>query len=324
MGHTAEKWTSYADTRTGINPFLHDMSQKPRNALDKMIQYSLMLSILPARLMVRWSFFMYKKQSTFFSKLLPARASRPILWALHTLVLRVYLALFGFYYIDARSVGKPKASIVDRIAPDVEPGDLIIANRISWTQILYLTFRFNPIYAFPATDYTEVPATVPVKAVDFSEAVKLMSNNSPIETKHCKPLSDVIYQSRQKGRCVVLFPEGCSTNGKGLLKFLPVLDSNITAVTPKRVLTMAFKIKDTKGLAWINTGFEKRSLGDRMTAESVAVQSMTVKAIETLPVLTVDGQWWADTRKVLAQSIQVPCMDLTVLDRKEFFKAYHS
>ncbi len=320
--NAAEKWTSFADKKSGVNPFLHEVAGSTRTLLHYLVILCLLSTLWPMRLIVRASLYMYTKQWGLLKYILPARVNTKVHWLLNTITLRIYLAFFGFYYIDARVIGGRRRGGSHGIASEVGRGDLIISNRVSWTQILYLSFRFNPVYAFPATDYTDVPTTVPVRRVDLPEAIRIMKTNATVPSAKAQPLSDVIYEARRVGRPVVVFPEGCNTNGRGVLSFLPVLDSNMAAVPPKVSVTIGFKLADTRGISWINTGFENHTMVDRMAIAAVPIHQMTARAVTALEPLTPTEKWWTDARKILAQSIQLPALEIGLAERKEFLKAF--
>ena len=74
---------------------------------------------------------------------LPAIIKRPIKKIIHAIGCRVLLFILGFYWINSRYQKISSKSFVPLIIPglNVASGDLIICNKISYIEILYLGYR---------------------------------------------------------------------------------------------------------------------------------------------------------------------------------------
>lgn len=139
-----------------------------------------------------------------------------------------------------------------RSNPSIAPkqGDLIVSNWTSYVELVYLAFRFNPVFALPIHEPPQ-PSDQSSQSVTGRQTGTGSSNiNLPsISAVPASPLLgylpvglfDLIrftgltpaqYPSTQAGQLmtlerlcqqapgpVVMFPEGCTTNGRGLLRF---------------------------------------------------------------------------------------------------------
>ncbi|KAJ3423563.1 lysophosphatidic acid [Anaeramoeba flamelloides] len=179
---------------------------------------------------------------------------------------RFLLFVMGYFWIDTRVTGKKKTETNQRaLGLTFESGDLIIANKNSIAEILYLAFRCAPQFtAIPnywedGQDYPGEEGKVRKRNV-VSCILGLLFNikhtrNDEIDSANkFTPLTKLLKQSKKRlDGPVVVFPEGTSTNGSGMLEFLPIFeDSNLDRKPPKRIILLGFKSKGHKDRNKIN------------------------------------------------------------------------
>jgi len=141
---------------------------------------------------------------------------------------RALLFFLGFMNLQFNVVRLQQQKSTPLKTPQVQPGDIIVCNHSSYIDILYLAFKFSPIFAFGPNNW---PKTVPMKGAIVS--VKLTVISALLEVfrdperlpEHCMPLHEAVLLARSYYAPLVVFPEGTTSNGKTLLSFVaPVFD----------------------------------------------------------------------------------------------------
>lgn len=137
---------------------------------------------------------------------------------------RAFLFLAGFYHIDVKYTHKNNIS-EDSIAQQVSTifgsfgsGDLILANHVSYFDLIYLLFRFSPTFA---TIVYENGVAKVVRQNFLSAFLTCIFNLTPMTSDKGDKLTNIMKYARDNGAGpVVVFPEGTTTNGKGILRFV--------------------------------------------------------------------------------------------------------
>ncbi|KAJ1671443.1 Vacuolar protein sorting protein vps66, partial [Spiromyces aspiralis] len=144
---------------------------------------------------------------------------------------RLSLLLLGFYWIESKVVTlkKGRQATLSRqqqsssgTMTTVRSGDIIIANHTSYLDILYLTFRCNPTFVQidNATHYVRPMTPCP--------ALRQAGLMPPalLPASEARPLSQITEELRATGAGpVVVFPENTTSNGKALLRSVPIFDN---------------------------------------------------------------------------------------------------
>ncbi|KAI8603957.1 hypothetical protein EDD21DRAFT_367656 [Dissophora ornata] len=246
-----EKFSRWRDQGTGIQPFLppvpanadHSPVQKaftailmivkPITGLAKLILVSalaLMLVILEtAGLVLSPLAPLHKLYHRFISAIL----------------VRLILGLLGFFWIKhevvtlkrGRSAGANKQQSSSRRA--AASGDLIVCNWSSYIDVLYLAFRYDPVF-------TQIyPSTLTVRKISFWEALRLSGSYpemSPPEGVETMPLLEFVKAMHKTGAGpVVIFPEGTTTNNRAILKFVPIFKDCSLPETSINISILALK-----------------------------------------------------------------------------------
>lgn len=101
----------------------------------------------------------------------------------------------------------------------LDHGDLVMANHVSYIEVLYLAMRFSPTFATVVWDdqQQQRPKVVPQTFVQFLLSTMLQVS-APVEK--AQDLKDLLLCAKQQRTGpVVLFPEGTTSNGSALLAF---------------------------------------------------------------------------------------------------------
>ncbi|KAL0582044.1 hypothetical protein V5O48_000102, partial [Marasmius crinis-equi] len=175
-----------------------------------------------------------------------------------SVISRLILFVIGYYWIPVEVISRKRGRVNNAPASwNPRAGDIIVSNWASWVEILWLAFRFDPVFVLPipespissavttpSTPIAHTPgrrtgtgsaniaspnrtATAQISIVGF-QAVSLLTMIGQTglvppfpSLEGCKPRSlEEIRKSA--GRPVVVFPECTSSNGRGLLRFAEV------------------------------------------------------------------------------------------------------
>ncbi|TPX31062.1 hypothetical protein SmJEL517_g05518 [Synchytrium microbalum] len=135
-------------------------------------------------------------------------------------LLRSLLLLLGFYWIKSENVTVKKgarrsSSRTQPTRQSVQAGDIIATNHTSYLDVLYLGARYAPMFVTP----TQTPGQVTVETIWSAFARSIRSPPLP-ETG--LRLSDVVKTAKSNGCSVAVFPEGTTSNGRGILRMTKV------------------------------------------------------------------------------------------------------
>ncbi|KAJ7699989.1 hypothetical protein B0H17DRAFT_1158026 [Mycena rosella] len=256
-----EKFSAFRDPGTGVQPFLPlvppplDLLAKfsvPLALLVGVVRTALVLLLLAVHLILVGGL------CVIFIPVPPVH--RLVTHVLTAITARLALLTLGIFWISIDNVTRKRG----RGAKDIETwnpraGDLIVSNWVSWIEILWLAFRFNPIFVLPATETAPSPAvpatskaishtpgrrtgtgsanigaasrapTVRIPIVGFRQVSLLSALQF---TGRAPPFGSGSYQSleeirRHAGRPVVIFPECTTSNGRALLHFADVFKEKV-------------------------------------------------------------------------------------------------
>ncbi|KAM3586989.1 Lysophosphatidic acid:oleoyl-CoA acyltransferase 1 [Umbelopsis sp. WA50703] len=148
----------------------------------------------------------------------------------------------GFYYIrsDCVSVRRGRGHATGKQnlkAASVGSGDIIVANSSSYVDILYLTFRFAPLFTQIASSKNEI------RFITATEAL-LQCGQYPVTSVNSKTyeLKEAAMNAKAQGLGpIVVFPEATTSNGRALLKFVPLFKKFIIPENEVKIHVLALK-----------------------------------------------------------------------------------
>jgi hypothetical protein len=192
-----EKFSAFRDVGTGIMPFLHPIPPRGIHSqiFKKIIGHILAVLKLPFIIICVMLLIILQKIN-----------SSPVL-VVKSMIYRVLLWFMGFYKIE--SVVKPSKKQIIESKPKVHK-KLIISNYTSYVDILYFS-TFSPIFLSVCVDGT-VKECLPFD---------MILNCTNVDCSVGIPL-DQFLKNYKSNRSIILFPEGTTSNGRGILSFLPV------------------------------------------------------------------------------------------------------
>ncbi|KAJ3124160.1 hypothetical protein HK098_001334 [Nowakowskiella sp. JEL0407] len=223
-----EKYNNFRDPGTGIQPFLDPKRLRTNESafktLSRYLKYSIFFPISIVKfLLISILFavtFLLDNISFLFS---PISFLKRFYLLLVYSIFRVILFLFGFYYIPTnittlhKGARKPNANTRETT---LKSGDIIIANHTSYIEILYFAFKYAPVF-------THIGDNGSVERVSVWTALAQVGSMPRKQVRELK--GDAIMEFSENVKLnndgpIIIFPEGTTSNGRGLLKFLPVLN----------------------------------------------------------------------------------------------------
>ncbi|KAK0206508.1 hypothetical protein DFS33DRAFT_1315102 [Desarmillaria ectypa] len=263
-----EKYSAYRDPGTGIQPFLAPVAP-PSPSGDVLAKIFLPIRYLIGAvrillvLLVLGLYLILVKGVCFI--FIPVAPLYCILARLFTALLsRLALLSAGIFWIHVEHVKRKRGrqtQTADQWNP--QPGDVIVSNWVSWIEILWLAFRFNPVFVLPvpaSSALTSAPSkpSDPISrtpgrrtgtgSTNVSVSTRAPRERIPIIGFQRLSLLNVIRQTGNvppyrvpqglapqsleairstSDRPIVVFPECTTSNGRGLIRFCDVFNQNI-------------------------------------------------------------------------------------------------
>jgi len=262
-----EKYSAYRDPGTGIQPFLTPVPPVGSDLLDKItLPLRFIFGVVRTTLVLVLLVVYVTIVQTLCFVLIPVPPlRRAISHLLTAIIARVVLLLLGFFWISVEQVRRKKGR-GNQQGQSWHPQarDIIVSNWASWIELLWLAFRFDPIFvlpipeSLPATSITPQPSTLvthtpgrrtgtgsanvqsprrvtnaPIRIVGYKEVSLLCIIQStgrvpPFEgSARDSPLRSLEDIRKRADRPVVVFPECTTSNGRGLLRFADVFGEQV-------------------------------------------------------------------------------------------------
>lgn len=192
-----EKYSKFRDEATGIPPFNPVARRSSRsNAFVKGLLYTYSIVTTPLAIICLWFYF------CILEKILPEVATE---WAM-TWILLIPLRIFN---VKLTHENEGKASVRRSAIIKAKPGDVVLSNFVSpLDAFVYRSFR-KTIFAFPTKD----------GQFEERSAGKAMMHALSLKDTYAnrRPLAKIAEHAEANGAVVVVFVEGTTSNGRGLL-----------------------------------------------------------------------------------------------------------
>ncbi|KAG9002032.1 hypothetical protein FRB94_004124 [Tulasnella sp. JGI-2019a] len=273
-----EKFSTWRDAGTGIQPFLNPVP--PLETAPFYVKLYRPLGIIigilrGVLLVIPLALYGLAQLLSVILVLPPLRRLIPGL--LVSISTRLALGLLGLWWISVETVTRKRS----RSAPEVwDPvaGDIIISNWASWIELLWLAFRWNPMFILPVAQLPSITEgrtsssnTTPGRwtgtgsaAIATPAATSANRSRVPILGWQRRSLLQMIAHTGQAvltpeaaqnygkimsleeirsmtGRPLVIFPECTTSNGRAFLKFADVFNDVSIPVKGYSVFVMAVR-----------------------------------------------------------------------------------
>ncbi|KAF9226457.1 hypothetical protein BS17DRAFT_727900 [Gyrodon lividus] len=254
-----EKFSAFRDPGTGIQPFL-PLVPPAENAFlaTSLAPIRGTLAVIRSLLVIVIAFLYFILVNVLSMILIPIPPLRRLVGAVSTVILtRLVLYVLGFMWIPEELVARKRGKFPE-IPWSPKAGDIIVSNWSSWIDVLWLSYRFNPIFVLPlvdkptpsvfsASDSTPISYRPGRMAGTGSAAISTPTRTpSPRQTIRGFHQVSLLSMIRITGRTpqspslssfstledirksaerpVVVLPECTTSNGRGLLRFAHVFE----------------------------------------------------------------------------------------------------
>ncbi|EPY51770.1 acyltransferase [Schizosaccharomyces cryophilus OY26] len=208
-----EKFTRWRDAGTGIAPFQPIYAEKPSVTSFKWL-IILPVALVRIPLCIISGLLYFGLWSACFKKLLYFQPS--IAGFIERSLSRILLFSLGCFRLSYTLVG----SFVQ--GDSLQPGDIVAVNHTSPVDVLIVSSLFDCIFVKTNCQSNVFP--VSSTSSFFSCFSRLSFMLSPSK-KDLRPLSEICKDASKTGKVVVVFPEGTTTNGRGLCQLTKCLES---------------------------------------------------------------------------------------------------
>ena len=212
-----EKYSKWRDLGTGIQPFLPSIEHSSRltlflkyYSLGPLLALNRLLNILLLSLF-------HILLSYLISPLKLFKLNRIYSRLIDVILMRLWLFHAGFIYIESSIATLQKGARKTRVNSIVEIGDIIVANHTSFYDLVYLQYAYSPVFVKIDRNGNVYPCTI-------WQMLNQVGGIPDIEPK--QNAMSLIEYSKIANAPIVVFPEGTTTNGRGILKFLPIFDNS--------------------------------------------------------------------------------------------------
>ncbi|KAI6130559.1 hypothetical protein EDD16DRAFT_1470768 [Pisolithus croceorrhizus] len=252
-----EKFSAFRDPGTGMQPFLLPVAPSDDGPFATLLLPVRGTVLILRTFMIFAIFLLYCGLRYGLSTLLaPIPPLRHSLSRLATrLMARLALYISGFMWIQEEIVTKKRGKLRD-MPWRPRAGDIIVSNWSSWVDVLWMVYRFDPIFVMPVLEEPKLSAVNPDSSpisyrpgrsrgsgVPSPSSLQTTTSRSAVKGFRQMSLFSMIWATgrtpdrlsfnsisqlkelRQSAeRPVVVFPECTTSNGRGLLRFVDVFE----------------------------------------------------------------------------------------------------
>ncbi|CAO3616975.1 unnamed protein product [Cunninghamella echinulata] len=248
-----EKFSRWRDPGTGIQPFLPPVPPRTESSFLLTLTNIIHYVVGPLQGIIKFIFIillglLYLIFVPIFGLVLVPLGPLQRVWkkAFTSIFLRLVLFFMGFFYIKTEAVtlrkGRNKAS--GKKSFNASSGDIIVTNWTSYIEVLYLGFRFNPIFT------QIIPSKNKVRCISLWQAIRSCTKVPPITLEEANSNESNLYTLKELSEIaksknwgpIIVFPEGTTSNGRALLKYAsPIFNEFKPTDRDGRFHVMAFK-----------------------------------------------------------------------------------
>ncbi|KAG1833035.1 hypothetical protein EV424DRAFT_1366800 [Suillus variegatus] len=252
-----EKFSSFRDPGTGIQPFLAPVPPQERDlfvtiltpiravvAVTRTVVIIVLISI----------HFVLVHVIGFICRPVPPLQD-VISWLGTVLLARLALYVMGFWSVSTELIVRKRGKIPEN-KWNPRAGDLIVSNWSSWIEVLWLAYKYNPLFVLPVANAPTASSPRDASSISYTPGRKTGTGSAAISSfdrvlsspevihgfrqvslleiisstgktpsapssVHLRSLDDIRRSAR---RPVVVFPECTTSNGRGLLRFADVFN----------------------------------------------------------------------------------------------------
>ncbi|KAH9966132.1 hypothetical protein BC827DRAFT_1125793 [Russula dissimulans] len=268
-----EKYSAFRDPGTGIQPFLTPVPPLGSNTFSRIalpLSYALGVVRMALIIVIAALYVVFVSGVCAVLRPIPP-IHRAISYLLTAILSRLSLFVLGVLWIPVEELSRKRGSGESREPWRPGAGDFIVSNWASWIEVLWLAFRFDPIFVLPVSD-DPVPqrdtlpeARTPGRRTGTGSAAISLSTKPIVRRANIVGFRKVsllriimctggtpldasggnyfnLEEIRSSAsRPIVVFPECTTSNGRGLLKFAELFKDRPVPVKGYRVFIMCIR-----------------------------------------------------------------------------------
>jgi len=328
-----EKYSKWRDQKSGIHPFIPAKTKISDAGVISYLKWWILGPILAILripfviIILLWALVM-----TLVSAIIPIPiAKRFFIRYTQAMGFRVLLFLLGFYWIQTRYVKLGRSTRIPKnsAGSDVKAGDVIICNHSSYIDVFFLAFRFSPVFTVVPNTWTDQPPKgVVAKTRNLFGALwdAIVEPSYSYSPDNAIPLKQVIQQAKAQGAPVVIFPEGCTSNGKTFLSCVPVLDGVDIAPSSIHLVGLKYDYEDFSPCYSVGNFLFHFFQMCCQIYNSLEVRYLPTEDIpssdQAFPVgedpQEVEGSWGDKVCGMVGSVLRIKSARLTAKDKREF------
>ncbi|EAL67787.1 hypothetical protein DDB_G0279277 [Dictyostelium discoideum AX4] len=222
-----EKFSNWRDGPTGIHPLL-----PPKAKSVSVFGYIIKFVIGPIISIIRVPIILILTALLIIFNII-ARSipigwlSRMICRFFDIIIGRIILLCMGFIQLDEFTETLSRSKVASGSIDQCTRKDIIICNHSSYVDIIYLCYKFSPTFAIPPNDEKNLNENIG-KLIPLTLGRALENSiYSPIQLSSKSVDTNKLVESIQSSwnGPLVIFPEGTTSNGQGLLDISPIFPS---------------------------------------------------------------------------------------------------
>jgi len=321
-----EKYSKWRDEKTSIHPFFAQKPKTARFVLSRFILGPLLFLVrLPLLIAVFLVYFIVAQVLELLP--LPGALMRLPLRLVHMVGARLLLLIMGFWWVESRHSRSSRRVVLPTVTPGshCSSGDLIVANLQGYAEVLYLAYRFAPVFTTVPIDGEGLVIKRSVFGA-LSDALHLERTYSKDDSR-CRTATELLKKAEAGSRGpVVVFPEGTSSNGRGLLANSRALKG--VEVRAERTHVVGFKYEwVTHSPAYtVGSAFASVYGVCSQVSNALTVRFLVPSEVPSHPSLDAnrvgpaagEGEWDEQVFQTLANALRMKRTALGMREKQEF------
>jgi hypothetical protein len=202
---------------------------------------------------------------------------------------------------------------------------LIISNYTGYLHLLYLAFRFAPIFVLPSSSSAASSSTETCFVIQktlIGAFLHLITSNSEEDGEKGESLTLVLQRAKEMSHGpVVLLAEGCTTNSTCVIDFAPSLKASFPNNLQCKIHVIAVRMIDsyaafTTGSVFSHIAMLASSLSSRINVKTLNPVDLPAYPLEQ-PRASVE-KWLDDVNELLATMMNLRRVRMNMKERADF------
>ncbi|KAH7105569.1 hypothetical protein BKA62DRAFT_394938 [Auriculariales sp. MPI-PUGE-AT-0066] len=213
-----ERYSAFRDPGTGIQPFLTPVAPRTADASLATVLSPILYLLGALRTLLLLVLAVLHVSLVEPLKLVPTPPTRLVAHLLTAFTTRLALLILGVLWLPVELVSRRRQRASSPIGWNPRAGDVIVSNWVSIFELLWLAFRFDPVFTIPVISSEDSREIAGFRKASLWQIICFTSRTPQVGQSY-EALERI---RKQASRPIVVFPECTTSNGRGLLKFADV------------------------------------------------------------------------------------------------------